>query len=203
MSSKGIVMVLSGPSGGGKGTVVKALLEKMPEMVLSVSATTRAPRAGEEDGKAYHFITKAEFEKLIEENGVLEYTSYCDNYYGTPKKPCVEATEAGKDFFLEIEVDGAMQIKKRYPEAVLVMLIPPTLSELEARLRHRGTESEETIAKRLKRAEEEIAFAEKYDYIVVNETGKADECANELISIISAEKNKYSAMKDVVDNFIS
>lgn len=201
MNSKGNLIVISGPSGGGKGTVVKALKDIMPDLGVSVSATTRSPREGEENGREYYFITHAEFEKMLSEGEILEHTTYCGNYYGTPKKEVERITGEGRDIILEIEVDGGSQIKKIFPEAVTLMLIPPSLSVLEARLRGRGTESEEVIQKRLARACEEIEIACDYDYVVVNEDGGVEACAKQIKRIITAEKNRSFRMKETVDNF--
>ncbi len=201
MSSKGNLIVISGPSGGGKGTVVRALKEMMPDLGVSISATTRAPREGEMDGREYFFISRDDFEEMVQDGDILEHTTYCGNYYGTPKKEVERITDEGRDIILEIEVDGGTQVKKKFPEAVTVMLIPPSLSVLESRLRGRGTESEESIRKRLERASEEIKFAPLYDYVVVNEDGAAYDCAKQIKRIITGEKNRAFRMKEVIDNF--
>ncbi|MBQ8915122.1 MAG: guanylate kinase [Clostridia bacterium] len=189
MNSKGLLIVISGPSGSGKGTVVKALKEMIPDLGVSVSATTRAPRAGEEHGREYFFIPRESFEEMIENGDILEHTTYFDNLYGTPRKEAERVLSEGRDLILEIEVDGAGQIKKKFPEAIMIMLIPPSLSVLEARLRGRGTETEEVIQSRLRRACEEIQLAPDYNYVVVNEDGMVGECAEEIIRIMAAEKN--------------
>lgn len=201
MNSKGLLIVISGPSGSGKGTVVKALKEMIPDLGVSVSATTRAPRAGEEHGREYFFIPRESFEEMIENGDILEHTTYCDNLYGTPRKEAERVLSEGRDLILEIEVDGAGQIKKKFPEAIMIMLIPPSLSVLEARLRGRGTETEEVIQSRLRRACEEIQLAHDYNYVVVNEDGMVGECAEEIIRIMAAEKNTPVMKKDVIDNF--
>lgn len=202
MSNKGSLIVISGPSGSGKGTVVKALKELMPSIGVSVSATTRAPREGEMDGIDYYYISHAEFEKMIENGEVLEYTTYCGNYYGTLAREAERITGEGRDLILEIEVDGAGQIKKKFPDAVTVMLIPPSLSILETRLRGRGTESEEVIKSRLDRACQEIGCAYDYDYVVVNEDGGVEACARLIKRIIKAENSRSAKMKHIIDNFI-
>ncbi len=194
-------MVVSGPAGSGKGTVVKLLREKAPEVSLSVSATTRQPRPGEENGVHYFFISREEFEARIADGEILEYTEYCDNLYGTPVSGVRQALDAGRDIILEIEVDGASQIKKKFPDAVTVMLIPPDAHTLEARLRGRGTETEDVIGWRLERARNEIKLAETYDYIVVNGDGAADDCAEELRAILKAEHSKQSRMTYVTGAF--
>lgn len=201
MSSKGNLIVISGPSGGGKGTVVKALKDIMPELGVSVSATTRAPREGECDGVEYFFITRDDFEEMVQDGEILEYTTYCGNYYGTPRKEAERITGEGRDLILEIEVDGAAQVKKKFPEAVSIMLIPPSISVLEERLRGRGTESEDVIAKRLARACEEIALASSYDYVVVNENGGVLECAERIRNIIKATGNRADRMTEIINNF--
>ena len=203
MSSKGSLVVISGPSGGGKGTVVKALKELMPTLGVSVSATTRNPRAGEMDGREYYFVSRETFEGMIADGEILEYTTYCENYYGTPKKEAERVMGEGRDLILEIEVEGAAQIKKKFPEAVTVMLIPPSLSELEKRLRGRGTEAEEVICSRLARAKEEILLAYDYDYVVVNGDGDIEGCAREIMNIIQSQRSRAPRMKDVIDNFTS
>ena len=199
--SNGILMVISGPAGSGKGTVVKLLRERLPELALSVSATTRSPRPGEEDGVHYHFISRDEFERRIAAGEILEYTEYCDNYYGTPAEAVRRVLEDGKDMVLEIEVDGASQIKKKFPDAVTVMLIPPDGDTLEARLRGRGTETDEVIRWRMTRAREEIALSKDYDYIAVNNDGLADECAADLQAILKSEHFRQSRMTNVTDAF--
>lgn len=203
MSSKGSLVVISGPSGGGKGTVVKALKELMPTLGVSVSATTRNPREGEMDGREYYFVSRETFEGMIADGEILEYTTYCENYYGTPKKEAERVMGEGRDLILEIEVEGAAQIKKKFPEAVTVMLIPPSLSELEKRLRGRGTEAEEVICSRLARAKEEILLAYDYDYVVVNGDGDIEGCAREIMNIIQSQRSRAPRMKDVIDNFTS
>lgn len=201
MSSKGKLIVISGPSGSGKGTVVKALRELVPTLGVSVSQTTRAPREGERDGIEYYFTTKENFEKMISEGEILEYTTYCGNMYGTPRKEAERITGEGRDLILEIEVDGAFQIKEKFPDAVSIMLIPRTLEILEERLRSRGTETDDVIRSRLDRACEEIKLAYDYDYVVVNEDGCVEECAKQIIGIIAAEGNRAQRMTEIIDNF--
>ena len=189
----GIPFVLSGPSGCGKGTIVKELLKKYPDtFALSVSATTRAPRVGEVDGVHYYFITREEFEHRIDDQQILEYTSYCGNYYGTPKKELYERTVSGINVILEIEVEGAMNVRRLCPEAVLIYVLPPDAETLEARLRGRGTNTEEDIANRLATAREEIRCLPNYDYIVINENDGAEAAADEIVNIIASEQHKVS-----------
>lgn len=202
MANKGTIVVISGPSGSGKGTVVKRLREIMPEVSLSVSATTRNPREGEVDGREYYFISRDDFEDMVAQGEILEFTSYCGNYYGTPKKEAERITGEGRDLILEIEVDGAGQIKRLVPDAVTVMLIPPSVSELENRLRGRGTETDQVIANRLARARDEIKLAKTYDYVVVNENGGIDRCAETIRDIIRAERNKSARMQYITDKFL-
>jgi guanylate kinase len=180
------MVVVSGPAGSGKGTVNAELL-KTGDFVYSVSATTRAPRPGEVDGVNYHFITEEDFRARIAEGGMLEYTQYCGNFYGTPKKEAEEVLASGKHLILEIEVDGAMQVKSRYPEAVLIMLLPPSYEVQEQRLRGRATETEEKILARLEQTKFEVRRVSEYDYIVYNCDGCAVECAREIQTIVRAE----------------
>lgn len=199
---KGILIIVSGPAGSGKGTVVKELVDAHDDIELSISATTRAPRPGELNGVHYHFIDRAEFENRIAKGEILEYTTYCDNYYGTPLKEVKSALARGKDIVLEIEVDGAMQVKKKMRNAITVMLTPPDGETLERRLRSRGTETDEVVRWRLARAKEEISLMPKYDYSVVNEDGKMKECADLIYSIIMAEHAKTKRTKKIIKKFI-
>lgn len=185
--NRGLLVVISGPSASGKGTV-NAYVLRDEQFEYSVSATTRAPRNGEVDGKTYHFITKEAFEDLIAKGEVLEYTTYCGNYYGTLRSFVEKTLDSGKNVVLEIEVDGAMQIRAKYPDAVLIMLLPPSFAEQERRLRSRGTETEEVIEKRLTQTKNELPFADRYDYIVYNRTGAAEEAAKDILAIVRAEK---------------
>jgi len=186
MQNKGILIVLSGFSGAGKGTLVKKLLETYDNFALSVSMTTRAPREGEQDGVHYFFSSREQFEEKIQADGFIEYAQYCDNYYGTPKAYVEEQLAAGKNVILEIEIQGALQIKKLFPESLLLFVTPPTAAELERRLKSRGTETEEVIAKRLARASEESEGIEAYDYIVVNDN--LETCVEELHQIVKAAR---------------
>ena len=185
--SRGLLIVVSGPAGSGKGTVNSPLVAT-GDFVFSVSATTRAPRPGEIDGVNYHFIDREEFQRRIDENGFLEYTTYCDNYYGTPLKEALAVLENGKNLILEIECDGAKNVKKIFPEAVLIMLIPPTFSIQEERLRGRATEPEDVILKRLEKAKREIEQLDAYDYIVYNYNGGSAVAADDIKAIVRAEK---------------
>lgn len=198
MRKKGLLLVVSGPSGVGKGTVCKEYLRQYDDCALSVSATTRAPREGEAEGESYFFLTHEQFRKKIDEGGFLEHAQFCENYYGTPKGPVMEMIDSGKDVILEIEVQGALQVRSHYPEAVFIFVLPPTLNELEERLRGRGTETEEVIAKRLERSKAEFKFLEKYNYILVNDT--VEEAVKRLRAIITAEKcmmaRNYSYLKE-------
>ena len=199
---KGLLIVISGPSASGKGTVNEYVLQD-ERFEYSVSATTRAPRENEVDGKNYHFITREAFEALIAEDGVIEYTSYCGNYYGTLRSFVEEVRSKGKHVVLEIEVDGAMQIRKKYPDAVLIMLLPPSFAEQERRLRSRGTESEEVIEKRLAQTKKEVPFADHYDYIVYNETGRAEEAAQKILAIASAEQCALRRNPNVAEQYFT
>lgn len=176
MNNKGTLFVITGPSGAGKGTVLKQVIQSLDQLYFSVSATTRAPREGEVDGVHYHFLTRERFEQLIEADRFLEYARYAENYYGTPLDPVEEHLAQGHDVILEIELQGALQVKKRLPQAVLVFIAPPSFEELENRLRGRGTEQEEVILKRLAIAREECAHMDEFRYIVVNDevTSAAD-----------------------------
>ena len=202
MKDKGTLVVISGFSGAGKGTVMKRLMEKYDGYALSVSATTRKPRPGEEDGREYFFRTRDEFEKLIEEDALLEYAQYVENYYGTPRSYVEEQLQAGRNVILEIEIQGAMKIKEKIPEALLVFaelqtpeallvfVTPPTVEELERRLTGRGTETAQVIADRLARAGEEAEGMGQYDYILVNDT--VEECVDHLHQIIVSEHSRVS-----------
>ncbi len=189
--TKGLLIVYAGGSGVGKGTIMKELLKSDSNFRLSVSATTRLPRPGETDGVEYHFVTKADFEELIANDGLLEYASYCDNYYGTPKKAVFDMLESGIDVFLEIEIKGFLQIKEKYPDCVTIFLLPPSMEELEKRLTGRGTEAPEVIRKRLDTAKKELTYAEQFDYTVINDD--VERAKNEILTIISnikKERNK-------------
>ncbi len=199
---KGLLFIISGPAGSGKGTVVNELLSAHPELKLSISATTRQPRPGEINGIHYYFITKEEFEQRISGGKMLEYTTYGANYYGTPLKEVREAMDNGVDVILEIEVDGAMQIKKKVEGAVAIMLTPPNSTVLENRLRGRGTETEDVIKWRLERAKEEIKLMPEYDYAVVNEDGGADRCAEQIYGIICSEHQKTIYTSSIIEKFI-
>ena len=181
---RNLLIVLSGPSGVGKGTIVNKLLER-GNYSLSVSCTTRSPREGEVDGKSYFFISKEEFSKLIEEGGFLEYSNHFSNYYGTPRA-FVEGQLLSRDVILEIEVDGALQVKRAHPEAILIMILPPDRKELISRLKGRGSESEEKIAERLQRLDYEISLSKNYDYTVIND--RLDEAVAQIENIIKREK---------------
>lgn len=185
---KGLLVVVSGPAGSGKGTVNARLLEG-GDFVYSVSATTRSPRPGEVDGVNYHYIAREDFEARIARGELLEHTQYCGNYYGTLRSETEAVLASSRNLLLEIEVEGAMNVKRQYPEAVLIMLLPPSYRVLEARLRGRGTETEEVILRRLARAREELEFLPRYDYVVYNRDGGVDLAADEIRSIVVAEQH--------------
>ena len=187
-SRPGELFIISGPSGAGKGTICRKVLEEKTDIVLSVSATTRAPREGEVDGVNYYFIDKEEFRRRIENDGFLEYAEVFDNYYGTPKQNVMEKLEAGNDVLLEIDVQGAAQIKKNFPEGIFVFILPPSLSELRNRLEKRGTDSQEVIEKRLSMAMSEIREMFEYDYFVVNDD--LEEAVELTKAIVDAEHSR-------------
>jgi len=185
MSDKktGTVYIVSAPSGSGKTTIINAVLDKRPDIYFSVSATTRKPRPGEVDGREYSFITKKEFKRMIDAGEFIEYANYAGNYYGSPLLPIKHSIENGIDVLLDIEIQGFRQIKEKLPEAVSIFIMPPSLEELERRLRGRGTDSDEKIAARLKVAAVEINEAVKYDHVVVNDT--VERAVSEFLDIIN------------------
>ena len=189
--TKGLLLIVSGPAGSGKGTVNARLLER-DDFVYSVSATTRSPRPGEVNGVNYHFISREEFLQRLESGDMLEYTEYCGNFYGTPRREAIAVLESGKNLILEIEVEGARQVIEKYPDAVPIMLLPPTFATQEARLRGRATETEEKILARLARTREELKDLGIYDYVVYNHEGGAERCADHIRAIVLAEKAAVS-----------
>lgn len=188
--NKGILVVVSGFSGAGKGTIMKELMKQYDNYALSISATSRAPREGEVEGREYFFKTKEEFEQLISEGKFIEYAQYVNNYYGTPSDYVFSQMEQGKDVILEIEIQGALQVKEKYPNTLLVFVTPPTAEELKRRLVGRGTEDMATIEARLHRANEEAEYMNHYDYIVVNDN--LEVCVEQLHSLIQMQHTKAS-----------
>ena len=199
MMDKGILIVVSAPSGCGKGTILAEVL-KDEKFFYSVSATTRSPRPGETDGVNYHFLKKEQFEELIASGGMLEYAQYCDNYYGTPKEKVMEKLSEGKHVILEIEVQGAMQIREKCPDAVFIFIAPPSVGELRNRLSGRGTETAEVIEKRVSEAAHEISFAEKYDYVIVND--RLEEAIEDFRTVVRAEELKSVNQKNIIDEVL-
>jgi len=194
--NKGKLFILSGPSGSGKSTILKGVFEHLPDLYFSVSATTRAPRPGEVDGREYFFIDEETFLKQRDEDGFLESNHHFHNWYGTPRPPVEARLEAGIDVFLDIEVEGAMRVREKMPEAVAIFLFPPSVSVLEQRLRARGTDTEEKILNRLDRAREEYARAHAYDYLVINDT--VEEAIAEVLAIIKAEHCKLESRRHLI-----
>ena len=186
MKRKGILIVVSGFSGAGKGTLMKELLKRYDNYALSVSMTTRAPREGEVDGESYFFVDKETFERTIAEDGLIEYASYCGNYYGTPREYVEKCLQDGRDVILEIEIQGALKVKEKFPETLLLFVMPPSAAELKRRLEGRGTESPEVIRERLVRASEEAEGIENYEYPIINDD--LDECVREMNDIINAAR---------------
>lgn len=196
---KGSLFVVSAPAGCGKDTILNELFKKTDKAGYAVSATTRAPREGEENGVHYCFLSREEFEQKIAEKEVLEYTEYCGNYYGTLKKSVSDLLEQGKDAILKIEVEGAMNIKRQFPEACLVFILPPSWEVLEKRLRDRGTETEDKIIERTNQARREVKFAEGYDYLIVNDELSA--AVDDLLAVLRAEKLRRAGNDELLARF--
>ena len=184
--NKGSVVIISGPSGSGKDTILRSLFKKHPEISFSISATTRPMREEDKKEKKYDFISKETFEQMIKDGMLLEYNCYVSNYYGTPKKPVVDAVCLGKDIFIEVDVNGAANIKKQLPEAISIFIMPPSFEELRRRLSARGSDDEDVVAARLNTALEEIKRAKEYDYIVVNED--VEKAVEDIVTVLKASK---------------
>lgn len=198
MDKKGILTVVSGFSGAGKGTIMKELLNRYDNYALSVSATTREPREGETEGREYFFKSKEEFEKMIAKEELIEYAKYVENYYGTPRRYVEEQLEAGKDVILEIEIQGALKVKEKFPETLLLFVMPPSAKELKERLVGRGTESMDVIEFRMNRACEEAEGMDRYDYLVIND--ELDACVEELHQLIQGEHKRSFRNKELINN---
>jgi len=198
-NKRGILIVFSGPSGSGKGTVLARAMEENKNLELSVSMTTRMPRTGEQDGVNYFFVTRDAFMKTAQEDGFLEWASFCDNCYGTPRAYVEERLSMGKDVVLEIEVQGAKKVKEKCPEAVLIFNLPPSMEELKARLVGRQTEPPEVVEKRLSAAKWEIENAKEYDYVIVND--EIESAKDKLLAIIESEKLKLSRNASLLNMF--
>ena len=193
---KGLLVVVSGPSGAGKGTICQALLEKTA-LAYSVSATTRQPRAGEVDGESYYFISVEAFEEMIEKDELLEWAQVYDNYYGTPLKKVEEKLAAGEDILLEIDTQGAMKVREKFPEGVYIFILPPSLAELERRIRGRDTETEEVLKKRLAAAIDEIEVGRLYKYVVMND--KVEDAIDAICAVLAAEKRLVTRNEELFD----
>ena len=197
---KGILIVVSAPAGCGKDTILGEALAANSNLFYSVSATSRAMRPGETDGVSYHFRTREQFEKMIADGELLEYTQYCGNYYGTPKKAVEDMLAAGKDVILKIEVEGAANVKRIFPDCVMIFILPPSFEELNRRLHKRGTEDEETILRRIETAKRELTYAENYDYLIVN--GELSEAVGDFLAAVSAEKNRTCRRKELLEELL-
>ncbi len=201
MKRKGLLLVVSGPSGAGKGTVCKALMENCPDIRMSVSATTRKPRPGEVDGESYYFLSEETFRTMIDNHEFIEWACFCQNYYGTPRKKVEDLLDEGKDVILEIEVQGAMQVRSKFPEAVFIFVTPPSMEELKSRLSGRGTETPEVVEERLKTALWEYKNITKYNYILINDT--VDAAAKRMEAIITAEKLRTERSGDWIEENVN
>lgn len=197
MYNRGILLVVSGFAGSGKGTLMNELTKRYDNYALSVSATTRNPRPGEIDGKHYFFVTKERFEEMVDNNELLEHACYVGNYYGTPKAFVEKMLDEGKDVILEIDIQGGLQIKKIIPDALLLFVLPPTVKEVYERLEGRGTESEDVIIKRMQRGAQEVLDLDKYDFLVVNDD--LDECVKRLHSTVQCSKYSITRNKDFIE----
>ena len=203
-NAQGLLIVVSGPAGSGKGTVLKRVFESKKhgrQFAYSVSATTRAPRPGEVDGVNYHYLTREDFEARIARGELLEYTEYCGNYYGTLKSATEAVLQSGRNLVLEIEVEGAMNVKRQYPDAVAIMLLPPSFAKQEERLRGRGTETEEKIRARLARTHEELDVVGKYDYVIYNRDGKIGAAVEDIFAIVRAERNRVTRGGNIAEQY--
>ncbi len=203
-NTQGLLIVVSGPAGSGKGTVLKRVFESKKhgkQFAFSVSATTRAPRPGEVDGVNYHYLTREDFEARIARGELLEYTEYCGNYYGTLKSATEAVLQSGRNLVLEIEVEGAMNVKRQYPDAVAIMLLPPSFAVQEERLRGRGTETEEKIRARLARTHEELDVVGNYDYVIYNRDGKIGAAVEDIFAIVRAERNRVTRGGNIAEQY--
>ena len=198
--SKGVLLVISAPSGAGKGTIIKRLMDDDRSLKLSVSATTRAPRPGEIDGEDYFFLSREEFDDLVKNGEMLEHAEYVGNCYGTPKGPVESWLEDGQDVILEIDVQGGQQVKKIMPECVSIFILPPSMKELENRLRGRSKEMDAVVDARLQAAREEVRHAEEYDYVVINDT--VDKAVEDIKTIIAAEKHRFIRVSSIVERVL-
>ena len=198
--NKGLLLVLSAPSGAGKGTIIKRLMDDDRSLKLSVSATTRSPRPGEVDGEDYFFLSREEFDGLVKNGEMLEHAEYVGNCYGTPKGPVESWLNDGLDVILEIDVQGGAQVKKIMPECVSIFILPPSMRELENRLRGRSTEKDEVVEARLEPARKEVHCAEDYDYVVVNDT--VEQAVEEIKTIIAAEKHRFIRVSSIVERVL-
>lgn len=197
VTPKGVLLVVSGPSGAGKGTICQMLRDRLPDLGYSISVTTRQPRTGEVDGVNYFFKTVPEVKEMIAQGDLLEYAEVYGNYYGTPRKYVEELLNSGRDVLLEIDIQGALQIKKRFPEGVFVFIVPPSLDELSARIYKRGTDSEDVIKRRMASAAGELTYAAEYDYIIVNDV--AQKAAQKVLTIMEAERYRVARTYFIVD----